>query len=382
MTITATSVETGRRALRGVYLASAAAMVNFFALLSVVPIRVAGLGGGTLAVATSTTVVMIASVAGELAAPVVATRYGPRATITAALVLLTVPAAISPLVSSVAISAVFGVVRGFGFGLIAVLGSATAARVAGPDHLAAVMGTYGVATGLPAVVALPAGVWLANTVGTDAVFLAAASVTTIAVMATRQLPDLTGEPAIPVRWRLAFENVSLTRAALVFAAVAAASGAVLTFLPVTTTHPDLTVAALFAHNGLATTGRWLVSRYDALLNPRHLLLASIIASAVGVAALTRADQSIVQLVGMVLFGIGFGIAENTTITLMYRSTTPDQYGTASAIWNATYDAALGAGAFLFGLAASATSHRVAFAMTAALVAASVRPAIRATRRCA
>lgn len=378
ITIPSTHVGSEHGALRSVYLASAAAMVNFFALLSVVPIHVVGLGGGTLAVSANTTAVMLACVAGELIAPRLAGRYTTRTTMTAALGLLTVPAAVSPLVYSVAATAVLGAVRGVGFGMIAVLGSATVARLAGPDHLAAVMGTYGVATGLPAVVALPVGVWVANTAGTTIVFIVAAAATTVGIAATLHLPSIADPSPTHRRWGDAFANITLTRAALVFAAAAAASGAVLTFLPVITTHPELTVGALFAHNGLATTSRWLVGRYDRRLNSRNLIILSIALSTIGVATLVGADHAVLQLVGMVVFGIGFGIAENTTVTVMYRATTPDQYPTASAMWNATYDAALGIGAFLFGVAATATSHRVAFAITAAVVAVSLRPAFRAT----
>jgi predicted MFS family arabinose efflux permease len=80
------------------------------------------------------------------------------------------------------------------------------------------------------------------------------------------------------------------------------------------------------------------------------------------------------VVGMLVFGAGFGIAQNVTLSLMFERVPASGYGTVSAVWNLAYDAGLGLGAASFGLLANQTGYPIAFALTAVLVLAAVAPA--------
>jgi predicted MFS family arabinose efflux permease len=88
---------------------------------------------------------------------------------------------------------------------------------------------------------------------------------------------------------------------------------------------------------------------------------------------------------MVLFGSGFGVTQNATMTLMLNRVAPSGFATVSAIWNLAFDLGIGAGAFGFGVVATQTGYPAAFAVTAALVLAALaahwreRPARRVTR---
>jgi predicted MFS family arabinose efflux permease len=69
----------------------------------------------------------------------------------------------------------------------------------------------------------------------------------------------------------------------------------------------------------------------------------------------------------VVFGSGFGVTQNASMTLMLNRVAPAGYGTVSAIWNLAFDAGIGAGAFGFGVLAAQTGYPAAFAATALVV---------------
>jgi predicted MFS family arabinose efflux permease len=80
------------------------------------------------------------------------------------------------------------------------------------------------------------------------------------------------------------------------------------------------------------------------------------------------------LAGMAIFGAGWGVSQNATLALMLEKVSSSGYGTASALWYVAYDAGLGLGAAGFGAVAVLTGYPAAFALTAALVLATVLPA--------
>jgi MFS family permease len=84
------------------------------------------------------------------------------------------------------------------------------------------------------------------------------------------------------------------------------------------------------------------------------------------------------IVGMCLFGIGFGVVQNATLVLMINHMPAAGVGTASALWNLAYDAGYGAGPVVFGLVAGHTGYPAAFAVTGVLVLAAL-PASRSQR---
>ena len=64
-----------------------------------------------------------------------------------------------------------------------------------------------------------------------------------------------------------------------------------------------------------------------------------------------------MIAGSVVFGAGFGVAQNATLSLMYARATADAYTAVSALWNIAYDAGMGAGAAIFGLLAGQAAIR-------------------------
>jgi predicted MFS family arabinose efflux permease len=80
--------------------------------------------------------------------------------------------------------------------------------------------------------------------------------------------------------------------------------------------------------------------------------------------------------GAAVFGAGFGLLQNATIALMYTRTTHTGYNAVSAIWNAAYDAGMGAGAVGMGLITGHVGYPATFLLTAALVVPALIPARR------
>ena len=75
--------------------------------------------------------------------------------------------------------------------------------------------------------------------------------------------------------------------------------------------------------------------------------------------------------GAAVFGAGFGVLQNATLTVMYAQVPTEEYSTVSAIWNGAYDLGMGAGAIAVGTLVAFTGFSAAFLA----VAASMLPAL-------
>jgi predicted MFS family arabinose efflux permease len=170
---------------------------------------------------------------------------------------------------------------------------------------------------------------------------------------------------------------ALVRPAVVFAATTTAAGVVVTFVPIAVTRDGGNLAALglFGQAIAATASRWWAGRYGDRRGPARLLVPAVLLTALGILALALTADPVVVVAGMVLFGTGFGVAQNATLALMFDRVPAGGYGTVSALWNLAYDGGLGLGAAGFGLLASGTGYPAGFAVTAALVLAASLPAL-------
>src|SRR5690606_19881027 len=97
-------------------------------------------------------------------------RFGWGPALAAGLVLLGAPSL--GLVATDSLAAILGLsaVRGVGFGILTVTGSAAVAELSDPSTRAKAVGAYGLSIAGPQVVLLPLGSWVAETVGFTLVF--------------------------------------------------------------------------------------------------------------------------------------------------------------------------------------------------------------------
>ena len=380
------------------FVSSFGAMTSFYLLLSVVPLYAAHVGAGRVGAGLAVGVLMLATVCAELVTPTLMRKLGYRWMFAVSLLLLGVPALAMTLATSIAPLLVVCVVRGIGLAFVVVLGSALVALLVPAGRQGEGLGLYGVVVGIPAVIALPLGVWLARHVGYPPLFVTSAVIALACLPAVSALPGRPEpavsaepiepaeliEPAAPVELTepagvlAGLRTPTLLRPATAFFATTMAAGIVVAFVPLAITGASggLAAAALFAQAASATLSRWWAGRHGDRHGSARLLVPGLVCAAAGMLALTLMTSPAAVLVAMVLFGSGFGITQNASLTMMISRVPTSGYGTASAVWNIAYDGGLGVGAAGFGLLAARTGYAPGFAITAAVMLAALVPALR------
>jgi MFS family permease len=371
---TATRPPILHRALVLMVVAELGALTSFYLLLSVVPMVVDGAAGAGAATAA----LMLATVAAELGTPRLVARFGYRCVIACSLLLLGLPAL--ALLADISLGTVLAVclLRGAGFGVMMVAGGALAAELVPPQRRGEGLGLYGAAVGLPGVVGLPLGVWLATHAGFGVVYVAATGTALAGLAVLAALPRRTADPGQPGGVVAGLRCGAMVRPAIVFGATAMAAGIVVAFLPLAV--PGDVTLALLAQAGTATVARWLAGRHSDRHGPAALLAPGLLLATGGILALVVTTDPAVAVAAMALFGIGFGIAQNASLATMLGRVSPAGYGTVNAIWSLAYDGGMGVGAAGFGALATWTGIPVALAVTALLMLAALKPAITVTRQ--
>jgi predicted MFS family arabinose efflux permease len=148
-----------------------------------------------------------------------------------------------------------------------------------------------------------------------------------------------------------------------------AIGITVTFLPlaVAGTDPGVAALALLVQPAAAIAGRWLAGRRGDRRGPAALLTPGVLVAAAGMLALSLTAVPAAVIAGAAVFGLGFGVTQNVTQTLMYDRVPESAYGAASALWNLAYDGGMGLGAAGFGVLALHAGYPLAFALTAAVL---------------
>jgi predicted MFS family arabinose efflux permease len=371
------------RPLALVFGTSFATLTSFYLPLAVTPLLARAAGAGTAGAGLVTGVLLLGTVTAELVAPALMQRFRYRTLMAAGAALMGGPAFALLSGRSQAVIAAVCFVRGFGFGLGTVEG-ALAAELLPPDRRGEGFGLYGVVDSVPGVIALPLGVWLAGHCGFAVVVLLTAATALAPLTAFRWLPG-TADPrrraqdaaaGQPFGLRAGLRYSGQLRLALIFTATTVAAGVVVSFLPLAAgASGGVAAVGLLAQALTATLGRWWAGRRGDRHGHAALLVPGLAVAALGMAGLiSLAAPSVI--VGMCLFGIGFGVIQNATLVLMINHVPAAGVGTASALWNLAYDAGYGAGPVVFGQVAGHTGYPAAFAVTGMLILAALPAAAR------
>src|SRR5579859_4389862 len=171
------------------FLAEFTSLTSFFLLLSVLPMLAAAAGASSSGAGLITGSLLLGTVAAEAAAGTGIRRFGYRAVLAAGAALLGLPALALIPREPQAVMMIVSFVRGLGFGLCGVTTGALTARLIPPARRGEGLGLLGLVSGVPAVVALPAGVWLAGHHLAAAVAAIAAAIGVLPLAAIRWLPD-------------------------------------------------------------------------------------------------------------------------------------------------------------------------------------------------
>jgi MFS family permease len=344
-------------------------------------------GAGSAGAGLVTGSLMLTTVLAEFASPRLLGRFGYRAVFAAGALLLGGPAPALLLPHSMATIIAVSIARGIGFGLATVVLGALVAASVPAERRGEGIGLAGVVACVPAIVALPSGVWLAQNTG-YAVVIAITAISALAPLAaTPWLADPASQQAeagpaddSPNGLLGSLRSGGMLRPGLVFAATTVAAGVVASFLPLAAgVSAGVATLGLFAQALTATASRWWAGRRGDRHGHAGLLIPGLLTAAAGMASLIWVSAPVAVIAGMCLFGIGFGIAQNATFALMLDRAPASGYGTASALWNLAYDAGYGTGPIVFGVFVAHTGYPVAFALTGLLILAALVPAVRDRR---
>lgn len=357
-------------------LSSVLGFSGYALLLPVVPLWVAHGGSGAFGAGATTGVLMLITVATQAGTPWLLTRIGHRWVLGLGTALLGAPAPLFALSTELAPVLVLSAVRGVGFGLATVAGSALVAELVPRPQLGRGVAAYGLATGLPQLLLLAAGVALVAQVGFTTVFVAGGVVPLLGALLVPTIrmpaPHVTGhaEPAARVpRAALAGPAVVPVLAML---ACSIAQGGVITFLPLAVPGAAFLVAlALFATAAGALAGRLVAGELvDRLGWGGKLLRPGVLLAGVGMVvelvAIGPAGGGVLLVVGAVAVGLGFGLVQNDSLTGLFTAFGSRRNGEASAAWNAAYDGGTGIGAVGLGAVAEPFGFAAAFGTSAVL----------------
>jgi MFS family permease len=356
------------------FLAEFTSLTSFFLLLSALPMLAAAAGTSSSGAGLITGSLLLGTVIAEAAAAPGIRRFGYRAMLAAGAVLLGAPALLllprEPLAVMVGVS----FVRGLGFGLCGVTVGALAASLLPRERRGEGLGLLGVVSGVPAVVALPAGIWLAGHHLATAEAALAAAAGLLPLAAIRWLPGRVEAGSTPAAVPAKRAPGAALRLPLIFAACTVAAGVLDSFLPLAKgVSSNLSSAALLVQAIIATLSRWQAGRQGDRYGHTRLLFPALIVAALGMAAMAWLASPALIFAGMVLFGAGFGTLENATFALLLEQLPEAK---ASSLWNFAYDAGYGAGPAAFGPLAARTGYPAAFALTGILVLAALPAAVR------
>jgi MFS family permease len=352
------------RALTLTLAAAAASFAGLGLLLSTVPAYAATLGAGGAGAGLCTGALMFASVVTEPAVPALLRRFGNLPPLFAGVLMLGAPALLLAARPGLALTLVVCLVRGSGLALIVVVGTALVAEVSPPERRNEGLGLYGLAIGVPPILTIPGGIWLAGHVGYSPIFVAGALLPLLALFF---LPGLPRRPGFaPATAAKEGGNGGMAGPALTFAAVTFAYGVVITFVPLAV-RSDSSAVALFAMSCTAPLARWASGHIGDRRGPGPLVPLAVLMAVAGMAGLIWTGDPLALVAGAAVFGLGFGTAQNVTLAVMLERVPAIRYGAVSALWNIAYDAGMGIGAIGFGFAVDRIGYRTGFALTTAVL---------------
>lgn len=364
-------------------LLSVAGFAGYAALLAVGP-SWAIHGGATEAGAGLVNGVLLgATVLAQLAVPRALATWGTRPVLVAGLLLLGLPAPAYLLSDALAWVLALSALRGIGFGVLTVTGSAAAARLVDPSRRGAAIGAYGLAVALPSLVLLPASVPLADALGFAWVFwiaaLPVAGIPAAWALGTvlRGLVHDRPAPAAPTGRPDRRLLLAVLAPTVVLFAVTMAGGSLVTFAP-QLAGPTSAMALLLGMGLTAALARWLVGALADRHGVRPFLAPLLLLAAASMAACAWAvaqGSPVALVVAATVLGVSYGALQNLTLVAAFAAAGPTRIPAASACWNIGFDAGTASGAVVAGALAASSSFPVALSVMAATSLAAVLAAV-------
>ncbi len=239
---------------------------GFAMLLTVAPLWAVEGGASTAGSGLVNGVLLLFTVLTQLLVPQALRRFGWASVLTVGLVLLGVPGVLLSLSDGLGAILALSAVRGVGFGVLTVTGSAAVAALVSAERRGEAIGTYGLAIAVPNLVILPAGPWVAESLGYGFTFVLSAlplvgipAALRLASVLRLQAPDphRDADESAPHDGGYA-AHLRLLRPMLLLLAVTLAGGAVITFAPQMVDNAGVAAAGLFVMGLSAALSRWRI----------------------------------------------------------------------------------------------------------------------------
>ena len=337
-------------------------------------------GGARESTAGSVTaVLLVVTIAVQAVVPALTARFGQARVLVIGLVALGAPSPLYAVDDGLPWLSGLSAVRGIGFAVLTVLGATLAAQVAPGERRGEAIGIYGLSIAVPNLIAVPAGVALVLDGHADwLAWLAASPLLGLAFVPTlvRAMPP--AEVQGSARAGRTAAMAALAPSVVLFV-VTLAGGGLVTFLPIERPAGALATAALLLFGLTGAVTRWGAGLLADRLGSRRLLPAALGLGAVGLAAvaagLLAGDAWV--LAGAAVFGAGFGAVQNLTLLAAFARAGAGGATSASAMWNASFDAGTAAGALGLGIVAVGLGLPWTYVLTAALLLAVLPVAVSA-----
>jgi len=347
---------------------------GFAVLMPVAPLWAVRGGAGEGGAGLVNGALLLFTVLTQMFVPGALRRFGWGPVLGAAMVLLGAPALAMAVIDDLWAVLALSAVRGIGFGILTVTGSAAVAELVEPARLGAAVGAYGFAIAGPQIVLLPFGPWVAETLGYLPVFLIAGAPLLGIVPAVRLGRLMAARPAEePSQERGATGTgraaVTLRRPMALLLGVTLAGGAVLTFAPQMIDTAWVAVVALALMELVAAIVRWYIGGVSDRYGAERFISPLVIVTVVSMVALgwaLEARSLPVLLLSCALLGVSYGGLQNLTLVLAFASVARRHTGLASSVWNIGFDLGSGLGSVLVGMIAAGTGFPIAMLVTAAV----------------
>ncbi len=341
-------------------------------------------------------VLLLFTVLTQLFVPGLLRRYGWAVVMSAGMLLMGLPALAHILSDSLWPILVLSAIRGVGFGILTVTGSAAVAELVEPARRGAAIGAYGLAIAAPNLILLPLAPWVAQTWGFTWVFVVAA-LPLLGIPAVVALgPVLQGppeEPDVSIGQNDAIDthnmdmrtaSVRLLRPTILLLGVTLSGGALTTFAPQMVDSAAASTAALFGIGATAALARWgmggLSDRYGSHRFIWPLTLLTVVGMGLAGWAVTTTTPSAAMLLVFViaacLVGVSYGGLQNLTLVVAFEVVTKGHFRLASAVWNVGFDLGTGLGSVLVGLLAAGYGFGTALIVAAGVSALTLPLALR------
>ncbi|MGO1621151.1 MFS transporter [Flaviflexus sp.] len=354
---------------------------GYAALMPVAPLWAAHSGADAGGVGLVNGVLMLATVLTQLMVPAALRRLGWVPVLVGGVTFLGLPTAGFFFSDDLLSILFFSALRGIGFGIITVTGSALTAELVPVMRRGEAIGMYGLAVALPQIVFVSAGAWIVDQFAFEVIF-AVGLLPILGVFPAWKLGqrvERVPKPLDPPPYR------ALVRPMILLLAVTLAGGVLITFMAQMVASSGLVTVALLVM--LVTTAfvRWRVGMTADRVGPGKFVLPLVMSTVIGLVLISFAvrdpiDTSVpLLIIGSFFVGAAYGGLQNLTLLLSFGAVDRQHYGAASTTWNVGFDMGTGTGSILIGWIATGSDFSTGLLVAAGISALTIPLALRSRK---